>query len=71
MGMNWKPVEDDGLPPVGAWLVYLEKPLFQMRTHTVRVGMSGNDMKICFVAGHFHFEAPTMTYYREIPEGPE
>ncbi len=35
MGMNWKPVEDDGLPPVGAWLVYLEKPLFQMRTHTL------------------------------------
>ena len=68
---NWQLVETDGLPPVGAWLVYLAEPLFKLRVHSASCGMSGNNEKIVIVAGHFHFDAPAMTHYCEMIDGPQ
>lgn len=69
--MNWIPVEEDGLPPVGEWLVYSDEPMFKMNIHSCSVGMSGNNHKIAVIAGTFSFDAPTITYYCKMIEGPK
>ncbi|MDD4352560.1 MAG: hypothetical protein PHU71_06335 [Candidatus Gracilibacteria bacterium] len=61
--MNWISVKNK--KPVGKCLVYLEDDFFDMRIHTAQYMK-----KLAFIAGHFDFGLPKVTYRIPLPEGP-
>lgn len=64
MKSEWIKVKEK--PPVGIWQVYLDSEYMETRIHTALVKEN-----ITVVSGHFYFDVPKITHYKDLPESPK
>jgi hypothetical protein len=66
MIVDWKNVEDEPLPEIGRFFVWLEEPYLHCTHMQVMVRYSN----LSYIGGSFAFDCSKVLYWSYMPEGP-